>query len=228
MNAPGRVIVVTALVVAVVAVWMGRGELGLAGDAAADAGAPVTSTHGVSGHDAAYGADLSISSKEAASSGPLSELDKKLLVAVRQADLWELPAGRLAQENASSEQVKRAGLHLLEGHSRLDQIVRETAAALNVEIPNEATPEQQGFVRKLQELRGAEFDAFFANILREAHGKVFVTIAQVRSTTQNSLIRDLAIEANTAVADHQEVLEDTGLVNAQTFEKVEAAVVPKK
>jgi hypothetical protein len=29
----------------------------------------------------------------------------------------------------------------MEGHSRLDQMVREIAAALNVAIPNEATPE---------------------------------------------------------------------------------------
>ncbi len=219
----GPVVVAIALVVALVAVWAVRDDLRLTGEAAA--GTAVQSTHGVSGHDAALGSDYSVNAKQASSSGPISELDRKLLVAVRQADLWELPAGRLAQENGSSEQVKRAGLHLMEGHSRLDQMVREIAAALNVAIPNEATPEQQGFVRRLQNSRGAEFDAFFANILRETHGKVFVTIAQVRATTQNSLIRDMAIEANKAVADHQEVLEDTGLVDASTFEKVESAVV---
>jgi predicted outer membrane protein len=219
------VIAATALVVAVVAIWAARGELGLTGEAEATTGAAVPSTHGISGHGTAVDSDYSVSQKQATSSGPISELDKKLLVAVRQADLWELPAGRLAQDNASSEQVKRAGLHLMEGHSRLDQMVREIAAALNVAIPNEATPEQQGFVQRLQNSRGAEFDAFFANILRETHGKVYVIIAQVRATTQNSLVRDMAIEANKAVSDHQEVLEDTGLVDASTFEKVELAVV---
>lgn len=221
----GPAVVATTLVAALVLVLSIRDDLGLAGEAKASSATSGTSTHGVSGHDAAVGTDYAVSSKQASSSGPISELDKKLLVAVRQADLWEIPAGRLAQDNASSEQVKRAGLHLLEGHSRLDQMVREISAALGVAIPNEATPEQQGFVRRLQSSRGAEFDVFFANILRETHGKVYVTIAQARATTQNSLIRDMAIEANKAVSDHQEVLEDTGLVNASTFEKIEAAVV---
>jgi len=221
----GRVIAASALVVTLVAVWAARGDLGLTDAAEATTGEAATSTHGVSGHDAAPPAAFAVSPKDATTSGPISELDRKLLVAVRQADLWELPAGRLAQDNASSEQVKRAGVHLMEGHSRLDQMVREIAAALNVPIPDEATPEQQGFVRQLENSRGAAFDKFFANILRETHGKVFVTIAQVRASTQNSLIRDMAIEANKAVADHQEVLEDTGLVEGTTFEKVETAVV---
>ena len=221
----GRVVVATALVVAVAGVWMARGELGWKTEAVADQGPPLTSSHGVSGGNSSFGSDISVSPKQAQAAGPISELDKELLVRVRQANLWELPAGRLAQHNASSEQVKRAGLHLIDGHSRLDQIVRELSAALGVPIPNEATEEQQGFVRRMQNSRGEEFDRFFANQLRDAHGKVFVVIAKVRSTTQNSLIRDLAIEANLAVSDHLEVLEDTGLVEAKTLEGVEAAVV---
>lgn len=224
---PGKVIAATMLVVALGGVWMARGDLGLAPkEAAADRNA--TMTHGVSGDNTALDADVSVSPQQAQAAGPISELDKELLVKVRLANLWELPAGRLAQQNASSDQVRRAGLHLIEGHSRLDQIVRELSKALNVPIPDEATAEQQGFVKKMQESKGAEFDKFFANQLRDAHGKVFVVVAQVRSTTQNSLIRDLAIEANTAVSDHLEVLEDTGLVEAATLQGVEAAVVPKK
>ena len=46
---------------------------------------------------------------EAASSvgntGPLTETDKTFLVKVRQAGLWEIPAGRFAQTHASSEAV---------------------------------------------------------------------------------------------------------------------------
>jgi hypothetical protein len=93
----GPVVVAIALVVALVAVWAVRDELRLTGEAAA--GTAVPSTHGVSGHDAALSSDYSVNAKQASSSGPISELDRKLLVAVRQADLWELPAGRLAQEN---------------------------------------------------------------------------------------------------------------------------------
>ncbi|WP_340562926.1 DUF4142 domain-containing protein [Streptomyces sp. GSL17-111] len=156
--------------------------------------------------------------------GTVTEVDREFLVAVRQAGLWEIPAGRLAQTNASSEAVKRAGLHLMDGHAQLDQLVREDAKLLGVEIPNEATAEQRQWVEQLRNAEGAEFDKLFANVLRASHGKIFATIGKVRGATQNDLIRRHARQANQTVLDHLEVLEDTGLVDAATFEEVEKAV----
>ncbi|WP_244224141.1 DUF4142 domain-containing protein [Streptomyces tirandamycinicus] len=159
---------------------------------------------------------------------PVTEIDKTFLVKVRQAGLWEIPAGRLAQTNASSEAVKRAGLHLLDGHSKLDQLVREDARILGVPIPDEATDEQQEWVRQLENARGAEFDRLFANVLRSSHGKIFATIAEVRAATQNDLIRRHARQANQTVLDHMEVLEDTGLVDSDTLAEVEKSVTPSQ
>ncbi|GFH34584.1 DUF4142 domain-containing protein [Streptomyces pacificus] len=158
---------------------------------------------------------------------PVTEVDKTFLVAVRQAGLWEIPAGRLAQTNASSEAVKRAGLHLMDGHSKLDQLVREDAEILGVPIPDQATPEQQGWVEQMENARGAEFDRIFANLLRASHGKIFATIGEVRAASQNDLIRRHARQANQTVLDHLEVLEDTGLVDSATFAEVEEAVTAK-
>ncbi|MGW3967245.1 DUF4142 domain-containing protein [Amycolatopsis sp. NPDC005003] len=163
---------------------------------------------------------------DVAGAGPVTELDKTFLVKVRQAGLWEIPAGDLAQTNASSEQVKRAGLHLLDGHSHLDQLVREDAKMLGVPLPDKATAEQQDWVRQLTNAKGAEFDKLFANVLRASHGKIFATIAEVRAGTQNDVIRRHATQANQTVLDHMTVLEDTGLVDAKTIEEVATAVNP--
>ncbi|MEV6876151.1 DUF4142 domain-containing protein [Amycolatopsis sp. NPDC051128] len=160
--------------------------------------------------------------------GPVTELDKTFLVKVRQAGLWEIPAGDLAQTHASSEAVKRAGLHLLDGHSHLDQLVREDAKILGVRLPDQATAEQQGWVRQLTNAQGLEFDKLFANLLRASHGKIFATIGEVRAGTQNDLIRRHAKQANQTVLDHMEVLEDTGLVDPKTLEEVATAVTPAK
>ncbi|WP_329438756.1 DUF4142 domain-containing protein [Streptomyces sp. NBC_01426] len=163
---------------------------------------------------------------QAAHSDGVTPLDKAFLGKVRQAGLWEIPAGRLAQSNASSEAIKRAGLHLLDGHSKLDQLVREDSEALHVPIPNEATAEQQGWVDQLRNARGSAFDQLFVDLLRSSHGKVFITIGEVRASTKNSLVRRLATQANNTVQDHMDVLEDTGLVTDATLDDV-AASVPK-
>ncbi|MER0477917.1 DUF4142 domain-containing protein [Streptomyces sp. Edi2] len=158
--------------------------------------------------------------------GEVTALDKTFLTKVRQAGLWEMPAGRLAQTHASSEAIKRAGMHLLEGHSKLDQLAREDSDALNVPIPDQATPEQQGWLNQLKNAKGRAFDQLFVDLLRASHGKIFITIGEVRAATKNTLIRRLATQTNNTVQDHMDVLEDTGLVKDSTLDDV-ASTIPK-
>lgn len=145
--------------------------------------------------------------------GPLSATDRDLLVKVRLAGLWELPAGQQAIERAPSQAMKDAGDHLVVGHADLDTRARDVAAKLGVELPNQPTEQQQGWLRELSAASGREYERKFANILRNAHGKVFSLIAQVRHTTRNTLIRQLATDANQTVLDHITMLEATGMVD---------------
>jgi predicted outer membrane protein len=145
--------------------------------------------------------------------GPLSALDRLFLTKVRLAGLWEFPAGQMAQTKGTTAAVKTAGQHLIQGHTELDAAVRKIAPLLGVTLPNEPTPEQQGFLATFSADSGTQFDTDFANILRLQHGKVFAVIAQVRATTQNTLVRQLADQANATVLDHMTVLEKTGDVD---------------
>ncbi|PWS47782.1 hypothetical protein DLE01_29645 [Streptomyces sp. FT05W] len=145
--------------------------------------------------------------------GPLSATDRDFLVKVRLAGLWELPAGQQAIERAPSEGVKLAGDHLVVGHTDLDRRARDVASKLGVELPNQPTEQQQGWLDELTAAGGQEYEQKFANLLRAAHGKVFALIAQVRHTTRNSLIRQLASDANQTVLDHITMLERTGFVD---------------
>lgn len=145
--------------------------------------------------------------------GPLSATDRDFLVKVRLAGLWELPAGQQAIERAPTQAIKDAGDHLIVGHTDLDQRARDVAAKLGVELPNVPTEQQQGWLRELSAASGREYEYKFANLLRNAHGKVFSLIAQVRHTTRNTLIRQLASDANQTVLDHITMLENTGMVD---------------
>ncbi|MFE3325423.1 DUF4142 domain-containing protein [Streptomyces sp. NPDC059176] len=145
--------------------------------------------------------------------GPLSATDRDFLVKVRLAGLWELPAGQQAIERAPSKAIKDAGDHLIVGHTDLDQRARDVAAKLGVQLPNQPNEQQQGWLRELSAASGKEYEYKFANLLRNAHGKVFSLIAQVRHTTRNTLIRQLASDANQTVLDHITMLEGTGMVD---------------
>ncbi|RVU22809.1 DUF4142 domain-containing protein [Streptomyces antnestii] len=145
--------------------------------------------------------------------GPLSATDRDFLVKVRLAGLWEIPAGQQAMERAPTRAIRAAGDHLVVGHTDLDARVRSVAGRLGVELPNQPNPQQQGWLRELTAARGKDYENKFANLLRDSHGKVFALVAQVRHTTRNTLVRELATDANQTVLDHITMLENTGDVD---------------
>lgn len=145
--------------------------------------------------------------------GPLTEGDRDFVVRVRAAGLWEYPLGQIGLQKGTSKAVKTASEHLIDGHAALDTSCRKLAPMLNITLPNVASPQQEGFVTQLKAESGKQFDTDFANILRMTHGSIFNSIAKIRSTTKNSLVRALADQANNTVLDHMTVMEKTGLVD---------------
>lgn len=150
--------------------------------------------------------------------GPLTALDRDFVRKVRLAGLWELPAGRQAQERGFREAVRTAGDHLVAGHTELDRRAIEAARALGIALPNQPTGTQREALARMDAAQGEDFDRELANTLRLAHGKVFGLIAIVRHQTTNSLVRSLADRANAVVLDHITVLENTGLVDFEPFD----------
>ncbi|MFF4572855.1 DUF4142 domain-containing protein [Streptomyces sp. NPDC001410] len=145
--------------------------------------------------------------------GPLSAQDRDLVTKVRLAGLWELPAGQLAERKGTTQAVRDAGQHLIDGHTSLDAHVRTVATQLGVPLPNEPNEQQRQWLATLNSAQGQDFDRKFTSILRLAHGRVFSLVAQVRAGTQNTLVRDLADDANATVLDHIKILEATGYVD---------------
>jgi predicted outer membrane protein len=159
--------------------------------------------------------------------GPLSEADKFFLDRVRQAGLWEIPAGQMAQQRAANPRVKEVGIHLINDHNALDDETRFVAAQLGHTVPNQASADQQRWMAEMNSLTGADFDLTFARLLRAAHGGVFAVIAQIRAGTRNDLIRQFATRTNSVVLKHISILEGTGLVNYEDLNKPKIAGVPQ-
>lgn len=152
--------------------------------------------------------------------GPLTAMDRDFVRKVRNAGLWELPAGRSAQERGTTKAVRTAGDHLVAGHTELDKRAIEASRALNVSLPNQAAGKNRDYLAQMDKAHGAEFDRILVDRLRRAHGVVFGLIGLVRDQTSNSMVRSLATRANAVVLDHITVLEDTGLVDFEALNDV--------
>jgi putative membrane protein len=145
--------------------------------------------------------------------GPLTAADRDLIIRVRLAGLWELPAAEKAMARSKSPEVKEAADHLIVGHKDLDERVRAVASQMGVELPNVPNEQQQGFLAQMDNATDDQFDRVWANLLRSAHGKIFPAIGAIRNQTENTLVRQLASDTNQTVLDHITVLEKTGQVD---------------
>ncbi|QYX76918.1 DUF4142 domain-containing protein [Streptomyces akebiae] len=145
--------------------------------------------------------------------GPLTAADRDLIIRVRLAGLWELPAAEKAMARSSSPEVKEAADHLIVGHKDLDERVRNVASQLGVELPNVPNEQQVGFLAQMDNATDDQFDRVWANLLRSAHGKIFPAIGAIRNQTENTLVRQLASDTNQTVLDHITMLEKTNQVD---------------
>jgi hypothetical protein len=150
---------------------------------------------------------------ENADTSNFGEADKMFLEKVKQAGLWEIPMGELAEEKGLSKRTKEVGALIAGDHRVLDDDVIRVAARFGHPLPKEATLEQQGWMDEISGAKGKKLDELFAQRLRLAHGVVYGAIAQVRAFSRNQLMRDFAVQCELFVARHMSLLESTGEVD---------------
>ncbi len=144
---------------------------------------------------------------------PTTAADRDLVVRVRLAGLWEMPAGTMAATKGVNPTVRRIGKEIAGQHGVLDRLAREAADQLGLPLPDRPTPEQLDWLDEMERASGSEFDRVFVMRLRAAHGAIFPGIASIRAGTHNDVVRRLAQQANQFVLTHLTLLESTGLVD---------------
>ncbi len=85
--------------------------------------------------------------------------------------MFEVEAGKLAQQKASSKEVKDFGKRMVEDHTKASKELKDLAAKKNITLPTAMSAEYQEKIDKLSGLSGAEFDKEYMSIMDDAHDK---------------------------------------------------------
>jgi len=145
--------------------------------------------------------------------GPVTAADTDFVIRVRLAGLWELPASNMAMQKSDNPRIVAIGKSIAAQHVILDQLTRDAAKKLNIQLPNQPNSDQQYWLSEMKNANSTTFDQIFVDRLRAAHGKIFPAIATIRASTRNDTVRKLAQEANQFVMTHISLLESSGLVD---------------
>jgi predicted outer membrane protein len=122
--------------------------------------------------------------------GAVTAADKDFVIRVRLAGLWEIAASNMAQEKSDDPRIVTIGKSIAAQHVVLDQLDRDVAKKLDIELPNVPNTDQRGWLAEMKAANSTTFDQIFVDRLRAAHGKIFPAIATIRSSTRNDSVVD--------------------------------------
>lgn len=139
----------------------------------------------------------------AQSSAELSKDDANRLVAIAQANIAEVEAGKLALEKSSNADVKAFAQQMIDDHTKGLEETKKVAAAKNVTLPNEPDAAHKKMAEQLKALSGSRFDAEYVSKAGvQDHTKVHAALKKDMANAKDADVKALATKLEPTVAHH--------------------------
>ena len=138
----------------------------------------------------------------------LTAKDKAFIIDAAIGNLAEVEMGKLAQENAASQEAKDFGARLMADHDKAYKELERITGPYGVMLPTKVDAEHQKHCDMLKAKKGAEFDASFAKHMVEGHQKVIAMFkAEAKSGTAPEL-KEYATATLPTLEEHLKVAQN--------------------
>jgi putative membrane protein len=135
-----------------------------------------------------------------------SAQDTAFLRAAHQTNLAEIAVGKLAQDKTTSPTVRELGARFVVDHTRLDQSLQQTAAAVGVTLPDAPNADQQAVAGRLQAASGSGFDQLFVSTQLAGHHAAMRLGEAELSGGSDPQVKKVASDSAPVVRSHVDVL----------------------
>src|SRR4051794_8540601 len=114
--------------------------------------APAGAAHAASGGN---GIPVPPEDLSAKGTGEISAADKDFVIKVRLAGLWEVSASNMAQTKSENPRIVEIGKSIAAQHVVLDQLDRDAAKQLGIDLPNQPNSDQQFWLSEMHSANSA-------------------------------------------------------------------------
>ena len=133
----------------------------------------------------------------------LSKGDQQILTELAQANVNEINAGQIAQQKATSQEVKSFAQQMVDDHSKGLQAVQELARNKNVTLPTEPDAKHRAMADKLNSLTGDAFDrAYLSGAGVSDHQAAHKQLAQADKRARDPDVKALVEKLQPVVEHH--------------------------
>ena len=123
--------------------------------------------------------------------------------------MMEVILAKIAQENASSDKVKKFAMMLEKDHSKANDELMAIADKMKVTLPKEMMPMQEQIVADLKTKTGAEFDKAYMDMMVNDHNEDISLFEKEAQSNSDVMLRDFATKTLPVLKMHLSAAKST-------------------
>ena len=120
----------------------------------------------------------------------------------------EVKMGQLAQEKASSDDVKAFGKRMVEDHSKAGDKLKSVASGENITLPDDISAKDKMTYNHLSKLSGAAFDKAYVNDMVKDHEADVTAFKKEAASGKDDAIKSFASDTLPTLQDHLSKIKD--------------------
>jgi len=132
----------------------------------------------------------------------VSAADQAFLRHAAEIDLSEIDLAQLAQQNATTDQVKQFAQRMITDHTSNLQTLKDLAARTDVTLPDQLSTSNTALYARLTKVSGTDFDHAYINAMVDGHTKAVALFKKESQTAADSGVRNYASETLPVLQEH--------------------------
>lgn len=138
----------------------------------------------------------------------LSRADMNFIKEAAIGGMAEVELGKLAQQNAGSDEVKQFGARMERDHGAANNELTTLAGNKGITLPRQLDPKHAQLRDKLARLKGAEFDRTYMREMTKDHDKDLKTFRRQAQSAGDPDLRQFAAKTAGVVEQHDKMAHD--------------------
>lgn len=138
----------------------------------------------------------------AAAADKMGAQDQSMLKKLAQGDMAEVAGGKMAQDKASSDEVKKFAAKMAEDHGRMLEEKKQMAQSKGVTLPSSPDKKQQAEAKKLQALASKDFDRKYMQHMVKDHTEDLKAVQKAARGAKDPDLKAAAQKAEPMIREH--------------------------
>ena len=153
--------------------------------------------------------------------------DRRFMVDAASSGMVEIVLGRVAEEKAANDAVRRFGSRMVDDHNQANEELKAMALAKSVPLPTGLTSDQKAMVGQMKKRKGASFDQAYLSRMVQDHRRLVTLFEHAGSSADDADVKAYAGRTLAVLRAHLQMAQQLS-GNASAAPATAAARLPVK